>query len=142
MKKWLILACLLTTPAYAIDFTEVLMDDETPSCPMKNGWSTVRSSASVADPTCLKDDKLDLTLGDLVHFCLSAVLPTENPQPTGDVKYKRSELARTVRRAKDYTPTSEEITMMKTVVGLAMPPAVVGVAYRKLDPALVKEKKP
>lgn len=142
MKKWFL--CMLVLAAFsdsarAVDFTEVLMDEETPACPLKNGWSTARHSASVAGPDCPKDDKLDLTLGDLAHFCLSATLPTENPQPTGDVKYKRSELARAVRRAKDYTPTAEEVTMMKLVIGIAMPPSVVGIAYRKIEPALVKK---
>jgi hypothetical protein len=119
-------------PARAIDFTEILIDDD--GCPFKNNFTTARTTATIGGPDCPKSDLLDLTLGDLVHFALNAPIGTEQPQPTGDVKYKRFELSIRIRRAKDDHPNSEEITMMKLVVGLIFPPSWVGIVYPKIDP--------
>jgi hypothetical protein len=125
-------------PAAAIDFTQVLLDDD--GCPMKNDFSTVRTTATVAGPDCAKSDRLDLTLGDLIAYTLKSTLPTEQPQPGGEEKYRRSELADAVRRAKDYEPSVEELALMKRVIGIAWPPGFVGAVYKKLDPSLAKRK--
>jgi hypothetical protein len=133
--------------ARAVDFTEILLDDD--GCPMKNDWSTQRSSATIAKPECAKDPakdvplpRLDLTLGDLVYYSLSVAIPTEQPPPTGDEKFKRDELGKQVRRSKDEQLTSEEVTMIKKVVGLLWGPHVIGIVYRRVDPALAKKTAP
>ena len=150
MRRLLPIVVILVSfilPAHAVDFTEVLLDDD--GCPMKNDWSTQRSSATVAGAECAKDPardvpqpRLDLTLGELVYYSLSVTIQFENPQPTGDEKFKRDELGRRVRHAKDEQLTSEEVTLIKKVVGLISPPATVGIVYRRIDPALAKKTAP
>lgn len=146
MHRFLLLAVLLlAAPAVAADFTERLFDDD--GCPLKNEFSTQRSSATVAKPECPRDPRfdvplprLDLTLGDLVYYSLSVTIPTEQPQPTGDEKFRRSELAERVRRAKDLALAPEEIILVKKVVGLIWPPSTVGLVYPRVDPSLAKRR--
>lgn len=134
---------LVASPARAADFTQILLDDD--GCPLKNDFSTQRSSATIAKPGCpLDKDKdvpvprLDLTLGDLVYYSLGVTIMAENPQPSGDDKFKRAELGKRLRRESDVRLSGEEIVIIKKVVGLIWPPSTVGLVFPLIDPALRK----
>lgn len=146
MKRIFVLAALLTLvafPARAVDFTQILYDDD--GCPIRNDFTTVRSSTTVAKPECPRaaaDTPLwrpDITLGDIVFYTLSVTINSEQPQPDGPEKYKRRELGLRLRTAKDMTLTPEEIVMIKKVVGILWPPSLVGTIYPLVDPTLVKK---
>lgn len=137
LAAWLI----APTPALATDFTQILLDDD--GCPLKNDFSTQRSSSTVAKAECPRDPKfdvplprLDLTLGDLVYYSLSVTITAESPQPTGDEKFKRAELGKRLRRADNLTLNGEEMVLVKKVVGLIWPPSTVLLVFPLIDPAL------
>lgn len=141
MHRFLLLATLLlAAPAIAADFTEVLLDDD--GCPLRNDFTIARTSATIAKADCPRTDRdaplwrPDLTLGDLVYYSLMVTITAESPQPSGDEKWNRAELAAKVRREKNIELQPQEIILVKKVVGLIWPPSTVGLVYPRVDPSL------
>lgn len=102
---------LIATPALAIDFNMRIHDISGKEIP-----------TSVTDQT-------PVTLGKICEDALIATLPGDNPTP--DEKGNRFRLAMKVHEGKDLV--SEDITLLKKVIGLAYGPLVVGRAYELLD---------
>lgn len=75
-----------------------------------------------------------MTLGDAALGALEASLDTDK-QLSGADKFKQDQLARKVYGKRDAILTVEEIALIKTRVGQAYGPMVVGAVWRVLDPA-------
>jgi len=75
-----------------------------------------------------------LTLGIVAVNALESILEEDRGQ-TGSDKFKADELARKVYKAKAAVLTVEEISLIKTRIGKAYGPLIVGYAWRLLDPA-------
>ena len=101
----------LIAPAAAIDFNMRIHDI---------GGKEIPTS-----PT----DQSPVTLGKICEDALIANLPGDNPTP--DEKGNRFRLAMKVHEGKDLV--SEDITLLKKVIGLAYGPLIVGRAYELLD---------
>lgn len=131
-------AVMSVSPAAALDFTEVLINAE--GCPFRNLATQVTTTYTAASEECKatyvpeERSKPDLTLGTACYHALLVSFPDEQ-NVTGEEKFRRGELASIVRSAKDYTPSSEEVTLMKKVLAKLYSPGVVFAAYRKLDPS-------
>ena len=131
MRTLLILTILSVGMAFAedkptarhIDFTRPLIgvDGKTIS---SNGDTKVTAEKAPAA----------MTLGDVVLIALESTLE-EDRQATGAEKFKLDELARRVYHNKDAVLPVEDIATIKTRVGKAFGPLVVGAAWRLLDPA-------
>jgi hypothetical protein len=116
MKRLLFSILFLTmTPAFAVDFNTHILSIEGKDIP---------TSAT---------DQSPVTLGKVCEDALIATLPGDNPTP--DEKGNRFRLAMKVHEGKNLT--SEDITLLKKVIGLAYGPLVVGRAIELLDPASV-----
>lgn len=76
----------------------------------------------------------DLLLGDVAVVALESMIE-DDKQLSGADKFKRDELARKVYRAKAAVLTLEELALIKERIGKVYAPAVVGAAWRLLDPA-------
>lgn len=74
-------------------------------------------------------DQTPVTLGKICEDALIATMPGDNPTP--EEKGSRFRLAMKVHEGKDLV--SEDITLLKKVIGLAYGPLVVGRAYELLD---------
>lgn len=137
-----------SAPCLALDFTQVLMDDL--NCPISENsqLTSVRTTATVAGPHCSRPEKLmppDLTLGQAVYTALLFTPASEQPgypgaKPTTYLeKMQRYEIAKRVRAAKEEALLSEELTLVKRLLGELYGPLIVGVAIPKLEPASVKK---
>jgi len=122
MKTRTILALILASFALAadkpatIDFTQTITDLDGKPVP----------SGDAKTP--------NLTLGAVAVNALEATLEEDRGQ-SGAEKFKADELARKVYKAKAAVLTVEEIALIKTRIGKAYGPLVVGSAWRLLDPS-------
>lgn len=80
-------------------------------------------------------DAKDMTLKDVLNTALLMENHQETPKPTGKDKADRFYLAYKIEHASDegVKLTSEEVTLIKTLVGTAWPPLVVGQTYSMLE---------
>lgn len=135
-------ATLAASPAAAIDFTQVLLNEE--GCPFKNSFTTARGTYTVGKPECAEQyapedkNRPDLTLGEAIRAALVISYPDEK-DVSGEVKFKRADLARRLRTNSDYTPTSEEVTMMKNLTGKLYGPSLVYTIFPLIDPGHAKK---
>lgn len=82
-----------------------------------------------------------LTLGEAAMAALVAPLE-EDKGMAGAEKFKLEELARKVYNSKAAHLTVEDIALIKTRIGKAYGPLVVGPAWRLLDPEVKKAEEP
>lgn len=143
MLKLILAAGLLlaTSQAQALDFTQVLMDDD--NCPLRDDPSltTTRTSSTVARPECPGIEKSmtpDLTLGLVVYHAL--LMTFQEDKFTGEQKQQRGDLARRVRAAKDTMLTADEVVLAKQAVGKLWNPLVISIVFPLLDPATAPKK--
>lgn len=71
---------------------------------------------------------------NLEKVCVGALtnmLPTE--QATGEVKFKRFQLAQKISGQKEVELTIEEVAMIKERVGVLHSPLVLGITYQMLE---------
>jgi hypothetical protein len=119
----LLFAGALLAQTQAIDFTRVLVGvDGKPlqsSDPKKTTGMTLSEAAVAGLETILDEDK----------------------QSSGTDKFKLDELAHKIYEKKSVVLTVEEIALIKTRIGKAYGPLVVGPAWRLLDPAESKDSK-
>jgi hypothetical protein len=82
-----------------------------------------------------------MTLGDAALMALETALE-EDRQSTGADKFKLDDLARKIFGKKDVILPVEDIATIKTRIGKAYGPMIVGAAWRVLDPATEQKEKP
>lgn len=75
----------------------------------------------------------DLTLGDACVGALETPLDADRPD-TGEVKFKRDQLARKIYGAKGAELHPEDLALIKERIGKVYGPLVVGAAWPLLDP--------
>lgn len=116
MKKLFAIAMLtmMSTSAFAIDFKTPIRQLDGKTIPISN------------------EDKTPLTLGKACEDALIATLPGDSP--TMDEKGNRFRLALKIHKGTDAL-SSEDVTLIKKVVGMAYGPLVVGRVIELLDPA-------
>ena len=78
-------------------------------------------------------DSKPLTLGSVAVQALQLQLQ-EDAKLTGEQKFEMDALARKIYKNASCTLTVEEIVKLKTRIGAAYGPAVVGATWRVLDP--------
>ncbi|RUT87431.1 MULTISPECIES: hypothetical protein [unclassified Mesorhizobium] len=84
------------------------------------------------------DDGKPRTMADFCIDALTMNLPEPIP-PTGEIKLKRFRLAEKIADAiVAIELTAEDTVMLKSVVGIAFGPLVVGRVYGAIDPACLK----
>ena len=79
-----------------------------------------------------------LTLSDVAVTALESALE-EDKGMAGAEKFKMDELARKIYKAKSAVLSVEDVALIKTRVGKAFSPLVVGAAWRLLDPTVEKK---
>lgn len=123
MKKYLpIILCLITTPAFAIDFGKVFIDDDgKPLC-----------SVETKDAAPCPEGKA-LTLRMATRNALRASFPDEQSL-SGDEKYKREELGQGLVGAGDIKLKAEDIALIKKLIAKLYNPVVIYQAWNILDP--------
>lgn len=127
MKKLLIAGLLLlSSPALAIDFSKVFVDDE--GAPMKVCVELKQPQTN--PPDCVRT--VELTLARAARTALYQSFPDEQ-NLGGEEKDKRGEIARGI------TPTEmklkvDELALVKRLIGKMYSPLVVNQAWRELDP--------
>lgn len=146
MKKLLVVLALTvwSNAAFAIDFTQVLFNNENPKCPFKNSFTTVKTSFTVASASCSYSDedknKPDLTLGEAIYAALMINYPDEK-DVTGEEKFKRGDLAQRIRTNNDYQLNpGEELALVKKLVGKLYGTSLVYAIYPLIDANYLKKK--
>jgi len=130
MKRLVLLLCLLSSPALAVDLSIVLKSPG--GLPMKDNFAEDLAGCTRPSPESLSC-KPDLTVGKVVFNSLIFLNPDDKATP--QQKFKRGELARHVYNASEVTLTAEEITMIKDGVGKIYSPLIVYDVFKVLDPA-------
>ena len=98
-----------------INFDKILRDFDGAEIPMTAGGN---------DPT---------KLGYVCITALMASFPGEEQLP-GTEKYKRYDLARKIHKGGTVNVPTEDVTLLKNLIGKAFAPLIVGSAYEILDP--------
>jgi len=106
---------LLADGAKSIDFTQVLTGFDGKPIPSQDAKVTT-----------------GMTLSDAAITALENVLPSDQGSK-GEAKFKMDELARKVYQNKHASLTIEELDLIKTRIGEAWGPIVVGPAWRILS---------
>ena len=106
-----------------IDFTQVLtgVDGKTIN------YSEAKAAGDAKAPS-------PMTLGDVALVALESALEEDRTMPGAD-KFRLDDLARRLYKNKDVVLPVEDIATIKTRIGKAFGPLVVGAAWRLLDPA-------
>lgn len=119
----------MTTVPATIDFTAALLDMD---------------GKPITEPEAGPDGQphiVEATLGRVVCTALTAAFADEQ-NLSGEDKVKRFALGMKVRGNAAATLTSDEITLLKKLVGKGFSPLIVGRCWELLDPASVpKEQK-
>jgi hypothetical protein len=84
---------------------------------------------------------IPMTLGDAALMALETALE-EDRQSTGADKFKLDDLARRIYGKKDVVLPVEDVALIKTRIGKAYGPMIVGAAWRVLDPGAPEKDKP
>lgn len=146
------LSFLIASPAFAIDYTQVILDEQ--GCPMHDdpNLTTIRTTATIADPVkCPRAEKMmppDLTLGLIAYHAMMWVAPDETPgypgstPINGEQKQERGDLGKRVRNAKDDATTPEELTIIRKQVGKLYGPMIVSEVFPLLNPTAKKKAPP
>lgn len=108
---------LISAPAWAIDFTAVLKDDD-------------------GKPMCVSADKdgiciRQFTLGIAVRNALDA--PANQQSLSPEEKDRRGELSQSLIGATDTKLLDSDIKTIKTAIGNAYPPSIVHKVWKLLD---------
>jgi hypothetical protein len=111
-----------------IDFTQALKGVD---------GQTISSGKAAADGKT----PVPMTLGDAALMSLETALE-EDKQSTGADKFKLDDLARRIYGKKDVVLPIEDVATIKTRIGKAYGPMIVGAAWRLLDPAATEKVKP
>lgn len=122
----LLMLLLLTTSAYAADFSKVFLnDDGKPLC-----------SVEIKDNADCPEGKA-LTLRMASRNALRANFPDER-DISGDEKYRREELGQGLVGAGDIKLKAEDIALLKKLIAKLYNPVVVYQAWNILDPKEAK----
>lgn len=120
MKIAVVAVLLITSPAYAVDFSTPITQID--------GTTPMRDQG---------DKGKIVTLGDVAQNALLGSFPDEQ-NLKGEDKIKRYTIARKIEdQRKDPPLTADEITLIKTLIAKAYNPLVTGHAWKLLDPASV-----
>lgn len=118
----ILLFCAISLPAQSprsINFTQEIHGIDGTAIPMP-----------ISKPT---DKPQNMTLGDVAVNALES-MTQDDQKLTGEDKFKMDLLARKIYKAKAATLTPEEIKLIKDRIGKFYSVAVVGPAWRMLDP--------
>lgn len=125
----------LATPAGAVDFSKVLVDDD--GCSFKDTITTIRSSAAAPTPaSCPKppaEGLPDLTLGNAIYYALRASYTDDDKVKIED-KLRRGELAIRLRSATDYTTSTDDVSIIKTYINKLWPIPIITAIVRAIAP--------
>lgn len=122
-STFVLLLALLTTPAFAIDFSVKLTDSD--------GQPIKVCVDPRPQPECVKE--VEMTLGVVVRNALYQSYPDER-ELSGDEKFKRAELAQALTGAGEVKVKAEDIALMKKLVAKLYGPLIVYRAWQLLDP--------
>lgn len=119
MKFLILVLMLVSSPAFAIDFTQVLTNLD-------------------GSPVVAQEGKPEPTLGAICEQALLATFADERDATgketiEGKEKFERWKLAAKVH-GKDVSLSAEELSLIKKLVGKAYGPLIVGQAWTMLDP--------
>lgn len=118
----LLLALTLSTSALALDFSQPVLDlDGKPFCQDMVG----------KDGECAPDKAW--TLARLARAALNAQFPDEQNLSVEE-KYKRGKLAQSLTGTGDMKLKSEDVALLKKMIGRAFPPSMMTAAWDLLEP--------
>lgn len=121
MRSLIVIATLIATPAYAIDFSKTIVDDS------GKQLCSIEIKEGVECP-----EGKGLTLRIAARNALRFSFPDER-DVSGDEKYKREELGQGLIGANDVKLKVEDIALIKKLIAKLYGPIVVYQAWNMLE---------